>query len=113
MFDRDLRVHKTHPDLSYFKLSYVFGEHNDSIGQGTTVLKIEKICTDLKLPVRKAEFPQASIILIINEKARNVLAFSSRSKNPNKIEVTPTVPIPKFSVNFIPMRFIFAPEIKV
>ena len=63
--------------------------------------------------MRKAELPQASIILIINEKARKVLAFSSRSKNPNKIEVTPTVPIPKFSVNFIPMRFIFAPEIKV
>ena len=63
--------------------------------------------------MRKAEFPQASIILIINEKAKKVLAFSSRSKKPNKIEVTPTVPIPKFSVNFIPMRFIFAPEIKV
>ena len=63
--------------------------------------------------MRKAELPQASIILIINEKARKVLAFSSRSKKPNKIEVTPTVPIPKFSVNFIPMRFIFAPEIKV
>ena len=53
------------------------------------------------------------MILIINEKARKDLAFSSRSKNPNIIEVTPTVPIPKFSVNFIPMRFIFAPEIKV
>ena len=76
-------------------------------------IELEKTCTHLKLPVRKAEFPQASIILIINEKARKVLAFSSRSKNPNKIEVTPTVPIPKFSVNFIPMRFIFAPEIKV
>ena len=75
-------------------------------------IELEKTCTHLKLPVRKAEFPQASIILIINEKARKVLAFSSRSKNPNKIEVTPTVPIPKFSVNFIPMRFIFAPEIK-
>ena len=63
--------------------------------------------------MRKAEFPQASIILIINEKARKDLALCSRSKKPNKIEVTPTVPIPKFSVNFIPMRFMFAPEIKI
>ena len=25
-------LHKTNPDLSYFKLSYVFWEHNDSVG---------------------------------------------------------------------------------
>ena len=30
-------VHKTNPGLSYFKLSYVFWEHNDSIGRWTTV----------------------------------------------------------------------------
>ena len=30
-------VHKTNPDLSYFELSYVFWEHNDSVGQETTV----------------------------------------------------------------------------
>ena len=31
-------LHKTNPSLSYFKLSYVFWEHNDSVGRGTTVL---------------------------------------------------------------------------
>ena len=30
-------LHKTNPDLSYFELSYVFWEHNDSVGRGTTV----------------------------------------------------------------------------
>ena len=30
-------LHKTNPDISYFKLSYVFWEHNDSVGRGTTV----------------------------------------------------------------------------
>ena len=30
-------LHKTNPDLSYFKLSFVFWEHNDSVGRGTTV----------------------------------------------------------------------------
>ena len=30
-------VDKTNPELSYFELSYVFWEHNDSIGWGTTV----------------------------------------------------------------------------
>ena len=28
---------KTKSDLSYFELSYVFWEHNDSVGPGTTV----------------------------------------------------------------------------
>ena len=31
-------LHKTNPELSYFELSYVFWEHNDSVGRGTTVL---------------------------------------------------------------------------
>ena len=30
-------LHKINPDLSYFELSYVFWEHNDSVGRGTTV----------------------------------------------------------------------------
>ena len=30
-------LNKTTPDLRYCKLSYVFWEHNDSIGRGTTV----------------------------------------------------------------------------
>ena len=30
--------HKTNPNPSYFELSYVFWEHNDSVGWGTTVL---------------------------------------------------------------------------
>ena len=30
-------LNKTNPDLSYFELSYVFWEHNDSVGQETTV----------------------------------------------------------------------------
>ena len=32
--------HKTNPDLSYFELSYVFWEHNDSVGRGTTVIEL-------------------------------------------------------------------------
>ena len=32
-------LHKTNPDLSYFELSYVFWEHIDSVGRGTTVYK--------------------------------------------------------------------------
>ena len=31
-------LHKTNPDLSYFELSCVFWEHNDSVGRGTTVM---------------------------------------------------------------------------
>ena len=31
-------LHKTNPDLSYFEISYVFWEHNDSVGRGTTAL---------------------------------------------------------------------------
>ena len=30
-------VYKTNPNLSYFELSYVFWEHNDSVGRGTIV----------------------------------------------------------------------------
>ena len=30
-------LHKTNPDLSYFELSYLFWEHNDRVGRGTTV----------------------------------------------------------------------------
>jgi hypothetical protein len=30
-------LHKTNPNLSYFKLSNVFWEHNDSVGRETTV----------------------------------------------------------------------------
>ena len=30
-------LHNKKPDLSYFELSYVFWEHNDSVGRGTTV----------------------------------------------------------------------------
>ena len=32
-------LHKTNPDLSYFKLSYVFWEHNYSVGPGITVVQ--------------------------------------------------------------------------
>ena len=32
-------LHKTNPELSYFELSYVFWEDNDSIGRGTTVVR--------------------------------------------------------------------------
>ena len=32
-----VQIHMTHP-VSYFKLSYVFWEHNDSVGRGTTVI---------------------------------------------------------------------------
>ena len=31
-------LHKTNPNLSYFELSYVFWEHNDSVGRGTAVV---------------------------------------------------------------------------
>ena len=31
-------LQKPNPNASYFKLSYVFWEHNDSVGRGTTVL---------------------------------------------------------------------------
>ena len=31
------------PDFSYFELSYVFLEHNDSVGRGTTVLQMKII----------------------------------------------------------------------
>ena len=34
---QDIYYIKQNPDLSYFELSYVFGEHNDSVGRGTTV----------------------------------------------------------------------------
>ena len=30
--------HKINTDLSYFELTYVFWEHNHSVGRGTTVL---------------------------------------------------------------------------
>ena len=30
-------LYKTNPNLCYFKLSYVFWEHNYSVGKGTTV----------------------------------------------------------------------------
>jgi hypothetical protein len=33
-------LHKTIPDLSYFELSYVFWEHNYSVGRGTTVVEL-------------------------------------------------------------------------
>ena len=33
-------LHKINPKLSYFEISYVFWEHNYSVGRGTTVLKI-------------------------------------------------------------------------
>ena len=36
-------VHKTNPDLSYFKLSYVFWEHNNSVGQGTTAVSFDDV----------------------------------------------------------------------
>ena len=52
-----------------------------------------------------------NLYLSVKERAKNVLAFSIRSNKPNNMEVTPTVPIPKFKVNFIPIRFKFAPII--
>lgn len=54
--------------------------------------------TYLKLPVRKPAFPQASMILSVNERPRNIFPFSILSRRPNRIEVTPTVPIPMFRV---------------
>ena len=45
-------LHKTNPNLSYFELSYVFWEHNDSVGRGTTVIlnsASENIFTQLTL----------------------------------------------------------------
>ena len=34
---QDIYYIKQTPDLSYLELSYVFWEHNDSVGRGTTV----------------------------------------------------------------------------
>ena len=84
----------------------------------------------LKDPVKKPEFPHASTILEFNkyflylyfifnvedylsakDKARNVLESSILSRSPKNMEVTPTVPMPKFKVNFIPILLRFAPII--
>ena len=51
------------PKVSYFELSHVFSEHNDSVGQGTTVHRPLCIpewpsCIILLLPVCKIELMQ-------------------------------------------------------
>ena len=51
------------------------------------------------------------MILRVKDNARNVFPFAILSKKPNKIEVTPIVPIPTLSVIFMPIRFKLAPII--
>ena len=46
-------LHKTNPDLSYFELSYVFWEHNDSVGRGTTVYFLKSVLKVLNLDFYK------------------------------------------------------------
>ena len=45
----------------------------------------------------------------MKERAKKVLPSSILSKRPNKMEVTPTVPMPTFKVIFMPNRFKLAP----
>ena len=45
----DMRWNKTNPDLSYFELIYVFWEHMDSVGQGTTVIGRHGILNEYSL----------------------------------------------------------------
>ena len=44
-------LHKTNPDLSYFELSYVFWEHIDSVGRGTTVIWKKNLTCQNNVPL--------------------------------------------------------------
>ena len=72
-------LYKTNPDLSYFELSYVFWEHNDSVGRGTTLsyflaeIEAKLICSKFLGPVK--------FFMVFSSKSFHGLALKNMKNN--------------------------------
>ena len=63
----------------------------------------------VKLEVRKAELPTASMILMTKLRAMKTLGFSKLSSNPNRMEQVPVVKMPRLNTRRAPHTLILDP----
>ena len=61
------------------------------------------LATIVKLEERKAEFPNASMILITKEQAMKVVALGILFRNPKTTHIVPVVRMPPLNALFIPI----------